>query len=102
MRITKRELTPKQRALLQACGPDAQDHPLEWAEGRFRFKPNPVLDYLRRSRRLNLNQIADVMDMNNKEHRLGLREFYRHMGYSLTAYLEVFEETIQAEASGKL
>lgn len=100
--MVKRDLSRAQLAQLDDCGPDAQNHPLEIVEGQFRFKPNPVLGYLRRSRQLDLNRIADVMDMTNREHRLGIREFYRHMGYSLSGYLELFGETIQAEKDGKL
>lgn len=98
--ITRDELTPQQQEEVTDCGPDARNHPLELADGKLRFKANAALHYLHRTRQLDLNKLTEALDMSVEDHRLGLREFYRHLGYSLNSYLELFWDQLQEEKEG--
>lgn len=95
--IEPRDLTKDQYALLCACGPDAMQHPLELAGEVLRFKPNAAVNYLHRSRPIDLNSLSTVLDMTVSDHRLGLREFYRMLGYTVVAYLELFADQLANE-----
>lgn len=99
--ISKSNLTPGQLALLDACGPDAADHPLVLVDKKHLcFSGNAVVEYLRNSGQLNLNRIFKVLDHNttrDMRNRHDIREFYRMMGYSLCGYLDIFGDQLAEE-----
>lgn len=96
--ITKEQLTKHQlKELLEPCGPDAQDHPLEVVNGQLRFKADPVISYLHRARVLKTDQLWATMDMNVSAHRLSLRRLYRDMGCGLCAYMDMFGDQLEEE-----
>ncbi len=95
-------LSKEQRRDLEACGPDAQEHPVEIVDGELRFVANPAIAHLNRTRHINLSNVYLALDMNVAAHRLGLREFYRMLGYSINGYLEMFEEMLRLEQNGRL
>ena len=75
-KIKKSDLTPAQRKLLEQCGPDAQDHPLEVYGERIRFVPDLVISFLYRKGPVTLNDIAEhAMYLNTREAYLSLRRF---------------------------
>lgn len=96
--VSKKELTTRQRKeLLEPCGPDAQDHPLERVNGQLRFQADPVISYLHRCCILKTDKLWAAMDMNVSAHRLSIRRLYRDMGCSLTAYMDLFGDQLEEE-----
>lgn len=100
--ISKSDLTRDQRELLDACGPDAADHPLVLDGKILRFRGNAVIVYLFRAGKLDLNQICLAMGNNEdtQHNRHNMREFYRLLGYSLCGYLDIFGDQL-AEKNNK-
>lgn len=92
--ISKSDLTRDQRKLLDACGPDAANHPLVLDGETLRFRGNTVIVYLRCSNKLDLNAIACMPACFAPSE---FREFYRMMGYSLCGYLDIFGDQLAEE-----
>ena len=92
------DLTQANKNLVDQCGKDALKHPLVLDGGVLRFKANPAV-----------RAAADLIDLNelwarmrvaldlSQEARLGIRAFYRDMGYSLSGYIEIFGEILDEE-----
>ena len=91
-------MTKNEKALLSACGIDAQDHPVVTINDIVRFKADPVISRLQRCG-LDLNELWKITDLSRRENRLSLRKFYRNMGYSLCGYIDVFGEQLDEEES---
>lgn len=98
--IEIKTLTKEQKELLEQCGADAQGHPLVLDGKVLRFKANPIVRLIVDMQWVDLNQLSRMVgNMDSPEIRLGIRAFYRDMGYSLCGYLDIFGEILTEEES---
>jgi len=93
------ELAARDIEMVHDCGPDAEDHPLEIdGRGTLRFKGDPFIRALADMTDLNGLAVfvkrAEDADDPLDPFAMGIRKFYRDMGYSVCGYLEVFEELL--------
>lgn len=97
-------LTAEQKDLLAQCGKDALNHPLEVVDGVLRFQGNRAIEAIMRNprTRVDLNELWVSLNLDDPAVRLGLRAFYRDMGYSLCGYLEIFGDMLDREEQHRM